>query len=60
MGKIIGTCQHELTLDWFNSEKGAICIKDIDREGKDCKAYLVVCPQCLEWYQKENLIIKEK
>ena len=59
-GKIIGTCQHELMDDWFKGGKGAICIKEQDREGKDCIAYLVVCPQCLEWYQRNNLIIKEK
>jgi len=59
MGKIIATCGHEISLDWFESDKGKICVEDTDRELNDCVSYLLVCPKCLEWYEKEGLIIKE-
>lgn len=59
MGKIIGTCGHEISLDWFMSQKGAILVKDKDRERQDCVSSLVVCPQCLIWYEKLGIIIKK-
>jgi len=58
-GAIFGTCGHELSTKWFDSGKGEICIKDIDREGIDCLSYLVVCAKCLGWYQVENLIVRK-
>ena len=58
-GKVIGTCGHELSDKWWTSDKGAICVKDTDREGRGCLSYLVVCPKCLGWYQKENLVVRE-
>ena len=56
-GKIIGTCGHKLSTKWFASDKGAICIKDTNKEGKGCLSYIVVCAKCLKWYQEEGLIV---
>ncbi|TES93502.1 MAG: hypothetical protein E3J87_02190 [Candidatus Cloacimonadota bacterium] len=56
--KIIGTCSHEIGIKWFNSGKSQICIEDKDREGKSCISFMIVCPKCLGWYQKEELIVK--
>lgn len=58
MSKIIATCGHEVTWEWFDSGKGNIIIKDKDREGKDCISSLVVCPECRKWYEGEGLIVK--
>lgn len=57
---IIATCQHEISLNWLNIGKGEIAVKEKDCMGEDCITYLVVCPKCLKWYQKENLIIKKQ
>ena len=59
-GAIIGTCGHKLSMKWFDSRKGEICIKDTDREGKGCLSYMLVCAKCLGWYQKEDLIIRKE
>ena len=54
---IFGTCSHEIPLDWFESGKGEIKIKDHNREGQKVIAYCVVCETCLVFYHKNGLIL---
>ena len=54
---IIATCGHKISIKWHDSSKGEICIKDYN-EGEQCISYLVVCPKCLKWYQKEGLVVE--
>jgi hypothetical protein len=51
MGKIIGTCGHEITDRWFDGRKGSIIIKDFTKTGKKSAAYLLVCEKCLSIYR---------
>lgn len=55
MGKHIATCGHEI--DIHQSEKGAIYVKEHDRQGRRAVSYRVVCPACLIWYRAEGLIL---
>jgi hypothetical protein len=57
---IIGTCGHRIDRTNKNSLGFPIAIKDYDKEGNEVISFLIVCKDCLKWYQKENLIIKEK
>jgi hypothetical protein len=54
---IIGTCGHEINLDWNESDKGIVKIKDRDREGNKIIDYVVLCETCLIWHHKNGLIL---
>lgn len=49
--RIIGTCGHLLTEEWWDSSEGSIVIKAHDKTGARCVSYLVVCPKCKELYK---------
>lgn len=55
---IFGTCNHEISLEWFESGKGEIAIKDHDKQDNRTISYVVVCESCLFWYGKNNLILR--
>jgi hypothetical protein len=58
---IFGTCGHRI--DGTTGDYGfgfPIAVQDMDREGNKAISHRVVCADCLKWYQKENLIIKEE
>lgn len=55
---IFGTCNHEISLEWFESGKGEIAIKDHNREDKRVISYVLVCEDCLVWYGKNKLILR--
>ena len=54
MGKIIGTCGHEVTNTGESGLGFPIAVKDMDREGNHCTSYCVVCAKCLQWYKKRT------
>jgi len=56
---IIGTCCHEVTGTGKDGMGYPIAVKDTDKEGNPCIAYIVVCADCLKWYQENKLIIEE-
>ena len=62
---IIGTCGHKIDLEWFNSGNGNISVKENINDYAQNKisrsiAYCLVCPDCLVWYAKHNLILRNE
>lgn len=51
-GKIIGTCGHELSEEWFGGGKSHIMIKDYTREGEKCVSSISVCENCRKNYEQ--------
>jgi hypothetical protein len=59
MGSVFGTCGHDVTNTGEHGMGFPIAIKDTDREGNTCISHIVVCADCLKWYQKKKLIVEE-
>jgi hypothetical protein len=57
MGKIIGTCGHELEGEWAFSEEAQIYIKSFTRENEKSFDCIWVCPKCRCDYLLEGLIL---
>jgi hypothetical protein len=51
---VYGTCGHELK----NIGGNPIIHTDQNREGELCLSYDCVCDECLKWWQKKRLLIK--
>jgi len=45
---IIASCGHEISDEWFDKDKGAVTMKDYDREGNETTSYAVLCEECLK------------
>lgn len=53
-GSITGSCGHEFKDD----EKGnELTIKENDREGNKCIAYVYVCDECASEYEQVNIVL---
>lgn len=55
---IIASCQHEISIEWFNDEKSCIQYNDFDN-GKKVIISSVVCPKCRKRYERKGLIIEK-
>ena len=53
MGEVIGTCGHEL----FDITGNALTIKENDREGNKCIAYVNVCDACAKEYEQGDIVL---
>jgi hypothetical protein len=53
MGKIIGSCSHEIDILLPCNQ---IAVKEFDKNGERCIKTMVVCQNCLVWYTRNNLI----
>lgn len=58
MGQIIATCGHPISVEWMRSNQGGIFVKDYSRIAMRSISFRQVCPECLEWYRKEKLILE--
>lgn len=58
MAEIYGTCGHKIESSWFNSDDGHIAVKSQSRDGSKAVDYILVCEECLKFYELSGLILK--
>lgn len=52
----MGSCGHELR----GVDDNILSIKEYDRSGERVVATICVCDDCIRWYRKHRLILKDK
>jgi len=57
---LYGTCEHKITLEWFDSGKGEVKVKSRGKDETPIITYQVICEDCLVWFAKHNLIIRNE
>lgn len=56
MGKIFGTCGHELEFNEKTQQFGnSMIIWEIDREGEPGQASILVCDTCVDFYMNDKV-----
>jgi len=54
---VIGTCHDEIENYFDDPEKYDIIIKEYTRECKKCISYNCFCEKCIEWAEKEDIVL---
>ena len=61
MGKVIGTCGHELNWSSEREEFGHVVpVHDTDDFGNEAISYFSICDNCLEEYKDQGLIVSSE
>lgn len=58
MGKVIGTCGHEIDYEWGHDSRSTFGTKDHDRTGKRVVKIITACRDCRAWYVKKRLVLR--
>lgn len=56
MGKVFGTCGHELR----GLSDNVFNVKEYDSEGERVVATICVCDECAKWYRRHRLVLKDE
>ena len=60
MGRIIASCGHEITWEWFVNKRAAVALRDYSRDGSRTVSYGVYCPECRDWASKKRITMARK